>query len=107
MQRRTEPTRPTALRVRIRVGALLDGGWSTWFEGLAISPLASGETSLHGVVADQASLHGLLSRIRDLGIPLVGLEVTDADGPAARKAQAGQPEAAEDVDEPRSSTRPT
>lgn len=65
-----------ACRVRIHVGGQLDADWSAWFEGLSVIPLANGETRLSGTVPDQASLHGLLARIRDLGLPLLSLDVT-------------------------------
>jgi hypothetical protein len=53
--------------------------WSSWFEGFSISPQAQDETLLTGLVADQASLHGLLSRIASLGMPL--LSVTCLEDP--------------------------
>lgn len=67
---------------RIRVRGTLDGKWSDWFDGLTIAPQANDETLLVGPVADQAALHGLLAKIRDLGLPLLSIrEVTD-DPPA-------------------------
>ncbi len=77
--------------VRIRIQGQLDAGWSEWFDGLAIEALQNGETTLSGAVTDQASLHGLLARIRDLGLPLLGLEVgeeTLAPEPAVRETRA-------------------
>lgn len=59
---------------QIRVKGMLDHKWADWFDGLAIKPQANGETVLVGSVADQAALHGLLSKIRDLGLPLLALE---------------------------------
>jgi hypothetical protein len=56
---------------QIRVEANLDLKWSDWFDGFAITPLGNSETSLTGLVADQAALHGLLGKIRDLGLPLL------------------------------------
>lgn len=58
----------------IRVKGSLDSKWSDWFDGFTISPLDHGETLLSGTVADQAALHGLLSQIRDLGLPLLSVE---------------------------------
>jgi hypothetical protein len=57
----------------IRVKGVLDGRWSEWFDGMTVSSDASGETTLTGPVADQAALHGLLTKVRDLGIPLVSV----------------------------------
>ena len=58
----------------IRVHGVLDGSWSVWLGGLEVRPLDSGETVLAGPVRDQAALHGLLNKIRDLGLPLLSLE---------------------------------
>ena len=96
MKRRSEVTDPGGLRVRIRVAGQLDAGWSSWFEGLTVTVLERDETELLGVVADQAALHGLLSRIRDLGVPLLGLDVSrTADGPAPASAARDEPESSE------------
>jgi hypothetical protein len=56
---------------RIRVKGNLENMWSEWFDGLAITPQSNAETVLVGVVADQAALHGLLAKVRDLGLPLL------------------------------------
>ena len=56
---------------RIKVKGNLDQRWSDWFDGFTITPQARDETLLAGPVADQAALHGLLSKIRDLGLPLL------------------------------------
>jgi hypothetical protein len=55
----------------IRVKGTLDEEWSDWFNGLSIIPQAGDETLLTGEVVDQAALHGILSKIRDLGLPLL------------------------------------
>lgn len=47
--------------------------WSAWFDGLAVAPGPDGTTVLHGPVPDQAALHGLLAKLRDLGLPLISL----------------------------------
>ena len=57
----------------IRVKGSLDQKWSDWFDGFTIIPQASDETLLIGVVVDQPALHGLLVRIRDLGLPLLSV----------------------------------
>jgi hypothetical protein len=63
----------------IRVRGQLDGCWSDWFDGLAITEGAHGEALLTGLVIDQAALHGLLAKIRDLGLPLVAINCIPAD----------------------------
>jgi hypothetical protein len=65
---------------QIRVKGNLDEKWSDWFDGFIMSPQANDETLLSGSVADQAALHGLLSKIRDLGLPLLSVERTRIDG---------------------------
>jgi hypothetical protein len=57
----------------IRVRGELDGHWSAWFEGLTLTPLGDGETLMAGEIPDQAALHGILAKIRDLGLPLVSV----------------------------------
>ncbi len=56
---------------QIRVKGNLDMKWSDWFDGLSIIPQTDDETLLTGPVADQSALHGLLAKIRDLGLPLL------------------------------------
>lgn len=58
----------------IRVRGLLDESWSEWLDGLTIEPRPQGETLLAGPVRDQAALHGLLGKIRDLGLLLVSVQ---------------------------------
>ena len=57
----------------IRVHGHLDPQWSAWFDGLAITHDANGDTTLYGVVADQAALYGLISKARDLGLTLIAV----------------------------------
>jgi hypothetical protein len=59
---------------RIRVASALDACWSEWFGGMQISPESGGETLLTGPVRDQAALHGLLAKIRDMGLVLLLVE---------------------------------
>ena len=58
-------------RYRIELGSELDGDWSTWLGNFSLTHTSAGHTILNGEVADQAALHGLLARIRDLGIPIL------------------------------------
>jgi hypothetical protein len=60
----------------IRVAGTLDEGWSAWFDGLTMSTLDNGDTMLSGPVRDQAALHGLLNKVRDMGLTLLCLEHT-------------------------------
>lgn len=57
----------------IRVAGRLGRRWSAWFDGLTVAPGDDGTTVLRGPVPDQAALHGLLSKLRDLGLPLISL----------------------------------
>jgi hypothetical protein len=58
----------------IRVEGVLDSRWSSWFDGLGVSSEASGQTTtIAGPVTDQAALHGLLAKVRDLGLPLIAV----------------------------------
>ncbi len=63
----------------IRVRGHLDQSWSDWFEGLAISNEANGDAVLAGSIVDQAALHGLLARVRDLGLPLLAVVQIERD----------------------------
>ena len=68
----------------IRVKGVLDSRWSEWFDGMTLSSNdASGETTLSGRVADQAALHGLLAKVRDLGLPLLSVHRLDPERPGA------------------------
>jgi hypothetical protein len=76
---------PGAGRYRIRIQGRLERRWSTWFDGMSVTAGEDGTTILRGQVGDQAALHGLIQRVRDLGLTL--LEVThedrgESDGPA-------------------------
>jgi hypothetical protein len=61
-----------AAEYEIRVKGELDARWQIWFDGMTITP-GGGETIISGTVADQAALHSLLLRIRDLGLPLIAV----------------------------------
>jgi hypothetical protein len=66
-------THSDLLYYRIRLEGQLDQCWSEWFDGMTISS-NSDETIIAGLVVDQPALYGLLKRVRDLGLPLIGVE---------------------------------
>lgn len=72
-----DPTPPLPASYRIQVDGLLDDRWVPWFDGLTLSREGNGTTCLRGPVPDQAALHGLLAKIRDLGITLISVEALD------------------------------
>ena len=59
---------------QIKVKGILEPKWSDWFDGFAITAQFHDETLLTGSVADQAALHGLLAKLRDLGLPILLVE---------------------------------
>ena len=63
----------------IRIKGHLDDRWTDWFEGLTITLEEDGDTLLTGPVVDQAALHGLLKRVRDLGMPLLSINFVSPD----------------------------
>ncbi len=67
----TQPDQPTIYQLRIR--GHLGKQWQAWFGGLTVSLAENGETLVTGPVADQAALHGLLKKLRDLGLPLISV----------------------------------
>lgn len=64
---------PRDHQYQIRVKGQLGSQWSEWFDGLAVLPAAGDEMVLRGRIADQAALHGLLGKVRDLGLPLLAV----------------------------------
>jgi len=67
----------------IRVEGHLAPRWSAWFDGLIVETDADGTTAIRGPVVDQAALHGLLQKLRDVGIPLVSLTQLPSNAPSA------------------------
>jgi hypothetical protein len=61
------------MRYEIRVEGILDECWSGWFDGMQVTSQADGVTVIAGPVTDQAALHGLLAKVRDLGRPLISV----------------------------------
>ncbi len=73
------PTQPTVYQIRIK--GHLGSQWKDWFEGLNITLENNGDTLLTGPVLDQAALHGLLKKVRDLGMPLVSVSPVEPGPP--------------------------
>jgi len=71
-------------RYEITVMGHLEGSWSEWFNGMDICNLPTGEAVLCGPVIDQAALHGLLIKIRDLGLPLLFVHIVQPDQTGAQ-----------------------
>jgi hypothetical protein len=70
--------------VEIRVKGQIDQHWSDWLGGLTITHTGQNETVLTGPIVDQAALHGLLAKLRDLGLPIVSVNLSEeADQEAA------------------------
>jgi hypothetical protein len=63
----------------IRIKGHLDACWVKWFDGLAITLDENGNTLLSGLVADQAALHGILKKVRDVGLPLLSVNSVQPD----------------------------
>ena len=76
MNQRPGPYAPAHYELRIE--GHLDEHWSAWFGGLTLIREDDGTTTLRGAVTDQAELHGLLAKIRDLGAPLLSVNTSDA-----------------------------
>ena len=70
-------------RYEIRLKGHLDSRWTAWFDGLTLTHDSDGTTIIHGPVADQAALHGLLQKVHDLGLPLVSVTQVQPDQPNA------------------------
>ena len=70
----------------IRVKGHLGRRWAAWFDGLSLTALDDGTTVISGPVVDQAALHGLLHKLRDVGIPLISLTQLLPDAPASTDA---------------------
>jgi hypothetical protein len=84
---------PGSGRYEIRVKGRLAPRWRAWFDGMTLSTEDGGTTCIHGTVADQAALHGLLQKLRDVGLPLISVIHTEDDQPdgAAADTATSQP----------------
>ncbi len=74
-------------RYEIRLDGHLGPRWAAWFDGLNLTHESDGITVIHGPVADQSALHGLLRKVRDLGLPLVSVSRIESDQPDAQTTE--------------------
>ena len=70
------PVMSTTETYEIRVQGHLENRWSAWFDGMELVLADDGSTLLRGQVSDQAALHGLIEKVRDLGLPLLSITHT-------------------------------
>ena len=84
----------------IRVQGHLDDRWAAWFAGLTLTRQDNGDTLLTGLVVDQAALHGVLRKVRDLGVPLIAITRVSPGRAVASEVQPGVEPAAEKGDRP-------
>lgn len=68
-----KPNSARPIIYQIRIGGRLDEQWSAWFDQMTLTQADNGDTLLTGPVVDQAALHGLLRKVRDLGLPLISV----------------------------------
>jgi hypothetical protein len=68
------------VRYEIRVTGHLDTRWAAWFDGLSLTRVADGITVIRGPIVDQAALHGVLQKLRDIGVPLIALTQLRSEG---------------------------
>ncbi|HEX4754568.1 MAG TPA: hypothetical protein VH661_02295 [Candidatus Dormibacteraeota bacterium] len=69
-------------RYEIRVQGHLATRWAAWFDGMSLTAQDDGTTVIHGSIADQSALHGLLRKLSDIGLPLISVTPTAPDKPA-------------------------
>ncbi len=79
MLNKKDESQPTLYQIRIK--GHLSREWKDWFEGLTITLEEDGNTLLTGLVVDQSALHGLLKKVRDLGLPLVSVSPIEPSQP--------------------------
>ena len=74
-------------RYEIRLKGHLDARWAAWFDGLSLTCERDGTSVLHGQIVDQAALHGVLRKVRDVGLPLLSVVRVEADQSDAATAE--------------------
>ena len=75
----------------LRIAGHLDERWSTWFGGMTVTHEQDGTTTLHGAVVDQAELHGVLAKVRDIGATLISVLPADTGCDGGCRHQQDEP----------------
>jgi hypothetical protein len=88
-RRTPTPDRPEAGRYEIRLTGRLDAHWAAWFDGLSVSHDGDGTSVISGPIEDQAALHGVLQRVRDLGLPLLSVTRIETSPTSTTGSEAG------------------
>jgi hypothetical protein len=91
MSGRTDADRHEPGSYEIRLKGHLDGRWVAWFDGLSLRLERDGTTVIHGPIADQAALYGLLLKVRDTGLSLVSVRRVDPDLPHLPRLRGSDP----------------
>jgi hypothetical protein len=77
-----------ARHYEIRVKGHLHARWSARFDGMGLTHHSDGTTAIHGLVTDQAALHGLLRKVRDVGLPLISVTQVESGRPTTPRSAA-------------------
>jgi len=85
--KKIDPTTSNDQHYEIRLQGQLEARWESWFDGLAITLDQDGNTLLSGPLADQAALHGLLKKVRDLGLPLLSVNLVQINQTNSKKGE--------------------
>ena len=91
MTKQTNGRSADSSRYEIRLGGHLESRWAAWFDGMTLTHADAGTTVLTGPVVDQAALHGLLRKVRDLGLPLFSVTQIEPFPPHASTSSPRQP----------------
>jgi hypothetical protein len=91
MTKQTNGRSSDSSRYEIRLGGHLESRWAAWFDGMTLTRADDGSTVLTGPVVDQAALHGLLRKVRDLGLPLLAVAQIGPVQPHTSNSPSRQP----------------
>ena len=92
--------RHEATRYEIRLKGRLDSSWADWLGGMSLTHASDGTTVVAGPVADQAALHGLLQKLRDMGVTLISVNESEPEPPLGLSDPGSEPVASADSDIP-------